>query len=142
MKVALILAAFVAVQPFSNSVDAAENADTVFVSEKIYTGNPDAPWAKSMAVAGDTITCVSVADECLKMIGPKTEVVDVGSNTIMAGMIDTHLHTRLFGQTHSIMLNLFKYNGRTTEEVEQAISDWAAKLGPEEWVIGGGFFLF
>ena len=39
-------------------------ADLVFVSENIYTGNPDQPIAKSMAIEGDTITCVSVNDSC------------------------------------------------------------------------------
>ena len=115
------------------------NADKELPGNKIYTGNPQAPWAKSVAITGDTITCVSTDQSCKKLAGANTEIVDAGANTVMPGMIDTHLHTRLFGQTHATMLNLFAYNGKSTEEVEQAIRDWADKLGPDEWVIGGGF---
>ena len=116
-------------------------ADTVFLSSHIYTGNPELPVARSMAVAGDTIVCVAENRSCAEgaHVSAATDIVDNGDATIMAGFVDTHLHTRLFGQTHATMLNLFAYNDRPTEEIEQAIRDWAAKLGPDEWVIGGGF---
>ncbi len=116
-------------------------ADTVFLSTHIYTGNANMPVARSMAVEGDTIVCVAADKSCAAdaYVNADTEVVDNGDATIMAGFVDTHLHTRLFGQTHATMLNLFAYNDRPTEEIEQAIRDWAAKLGPDEWVIGGGF---
>ena len=116
-------------------------ADTVFLSSHIYTGNPELPVARSMAVEGDTIVCVAENRSCAggAHVSAATDIVDNGDATIMAGFVDTHLHTRLFGQTHATMLNLFAYNDRPTEEIEQAIRDWAAKLGPDEWVIGGGF---
>lgn len=114
-------------------------ADSVFLSDHIYTGNSEMPIAKSMAVTSSTITCISATDSCKSEINDKTQVINNGDATIMAGMIDTHLHTRLFGQTHGTMLNLFALNGKPKAEIEQAIRDWAAKLGPNEWVIGGGF---
>ncbi len=114
-------------------------ADTVFLSTNIWTGNPEMPIARSMVVSGDTITCISTTDSCKSKAGKDAEVIDNGEATIMAGMIDTHLHTRLFGQTNGIMLNLFELNGESTETIEKAISDYAKELGPDEWVIGGGF---
>ena len=117
----------------------AQQADVVFVSDHIYTGNPELPVAQSMAIRDGMITCVSAGNECTDLAGDETEIVDAGENTVMAGMIDTHLHTRLFGQTHATMLNLFAYNGKPTEDVEEAIREWASNLGPDEWVIGGGF---
>lgn len=117
----------------------AQTADTVFLSDNILTGNVDMPSAKSLAVAGDTIVCVRLDNSCQDMAAPDATVVDAGSNTIMAGIVDTHLHTRLFGQTHAVMLNLFKYNDAPREEVLKVIRDYAATLGPDEWVIGGGW---
>ena len=117
----------------------AEQSDLVFLSQNILTGNPDMPIARSMAVSGDRITCVSESDACRSEAGPDAVVIDNGEATIMAGLIDTHLHTRLFGQTNGVMLNLFQYNGESTETIEKVIADYAATLGPDEWVIGGGF---
>ncbi len=118
---------------------ASGDADVLFLSENIVTGDPDMPKAKSMAIADDRITCISESNSCETEAGEQTIVVDNGDATIMPAMIDTHLHTRLFGQTNGVMLNLFQYNGESTETVEKAIADYAATLGPEEWVIGGGF---
>lgn len=118
---------------------AATNADTVFLSKNIYTGNPDMPLAQSMAVTGDTITCVSETDSCKSLAGKNTKIIDNGNSTIMASFSDSHMHTRLFGQTNGVMLNLFELNGQSTEVIEKAIADYAATLGPDEWVIGGGF---
>ena len=115
------------------------SADVLFLSENILTGDADMPIARSMAIADDRIICVSESNSCETEAGEETIVVDNGDATIMAGMIDTHLHTRLFGQTNGVMLNLFQYNGESTETVENVIAEYAATLGPEEWVIGGGF---
>ncbi len=118
---------------------AAQTADKVFLSENIYTANPGMPMAKSMAIAGDTIICVAADESCKELAGKKTEIIDNGDATITPGLIDSHFHTRIFGQAAGVMLNLFDYNGRPTEEIEQAISDYAATLAPDEWVIGSGF---
>ncbi|GLP96278.1 amidohydrolase [Paraferrimonas sedimenticola] len=131
-SIALALAATLA-------ASAASAADTVFLSKNIHTGNAQMPVAQSMAVEGNTIVCIAADDSCKKLATSNTEIVDNGDATIMAGFVDTHLHTRLFGQTHGTMLNLFGFNDKTPEDVENAIREWAAKLGPDEWVIGGGF---
>ncbi|PRY26760.1 hypothetical protein CLV78_101862 [Aliiruegeria haliotis] len=116
-----------------------QSADTVFLSENIITSNAEMPLARSMAIAGDSIVCVRTDESCRELADDTTQIVDAGENTIMAGIVDTHLHTRIFGQTHAVMLNLFKYNDATREEVVEVIRDYAAGLGPDEWVIGGGY---
>ncbi|GIU19275.1 putative amidohydrolase [Shewanella sp. c952] len=138
MKLSTIATALLATT-MATTAFAAPTADTVFVSKNIFTGNPEMPIARSMAVTGDTISCVSDTLSCKEMAGTNTRIIDNGENTIMASFSDTHMHTRLFGQTHGVMLNLFELNGKSTEEIEKAISDYANTLGPNEWVIGGGF---
>ncbi|MBM7036774.1 amidohydrolase [Vibrio ulleungensis] len=123
----------------TTNVIAAETADVVFLSENIVTMNPDQPIARSLAIVNNEIVCVKADDSCKTLVGSDTQIVDNKEATIMPGFIDTHLHTRLFGQTHATMLNLFVLDGQPTEVIEKAISDWAAKLGPDEWIIGGGF---
>lgn len=119
--------------------NAALAADIVFVSENILTSNQEMPVANSMAVEGDKIVCVRTDESCRDLAREGTQVIDAGTNTVMAGIIDTHLHTRIFGQTHAVMLNLFKYNDATREEVVEVIREYASTLGPDEWVIGGGW---
>ena len=83
--------------------------ETVFLSTNIRTGNPAMPVARSMTISGDRITCVSDTLSCQSEAGTDAEVVDNGDATIMAGLIDTHLHTRLFGQVNGVMLYMDPY---------------------------------
>ncbi|MGI9520926.1 MAG: amidohydrolase [Hyphomicrobiaceae bacterium] len=112
-------------------------ADIVFNNGKIYTSDPKLPWASAVAIKKKSIIGIGSNIDAETYVGPKTEVVDLEGRMMLPGLYDTHMHLRIGGQMNSVMLNLFPL--KTKEEVEKKIREHAAKLGPNDWVLGTGW---
>jgi hypothetical protein len=67
-------------------------ADTVAINAKIYTVNPDQPWAEAIAIEGTDIVYVGDNKGAQAFIGPKTTVGDMQGRFIMPGIVSTHEH--------------------------------------------------
>jgi len=59
---------------------------------KIFTGEPEHPYAEAMAVRGDKIVAVGNRGEVSKAVGKDAEFVDLKGNFLMPGLIDSHCH--------------------------------------------------
>jgi predicted amidohydrolase YtcJ len=75
---------------------AALAADTLFIHGHIYTGNPQAPWATALAVAGVRIEAVGSDAAVLKHHGGRAQVIDLHGQTVIPGIVDSHAHV-LYG---------------------------------------------
>ncbi len=78
-------------------------ADLVLVNGKIVSMDdrstrPDTPGQnyQSMAIKGKRIMALGSNQEMRKLAGPATRFLDVGSRTVIPGLIQTHHHTFLF----------------------------------------------
>src|ERR1700722_3233521 len=71
-------------------------ADTLFIHGHIYTGNPQAPWATALAVAGVRIEAVGSDAAVLKHRGSRAQVIDLHGQTVIPGIVDSHAHV-LYG---------------------------------------------
>ncbi|MGA0170490.1 MAG: amidohydrolase family protein, partial [Pseudomonadales bacterium] len=67
-------------------------ADWVFEGGKVFTAEPDAPWAEAVAVKGGQIVYVGSSDGVQDLIGAETQVVDVGPGLLIPGLMDSHTH--------------------------------------------------
>jgi predicted amidohydrolase YtcJ len=67
-------------------------ADVVLRNGKIYTADPARSIKQAIAFSGNTIIAVGEDAEMDKLIGPKTQVVDLARTLVLPGMIDTHIH--------------------------------------------------
>jgi len=79
--------------------------DTVLIHGHIYTGNPKAPWAQALAIAGTRIDAVGTDDEILSRKSAKTDVIDLRGRTVVPGFSDDHTHM-WFGALELHGLNL------------------------------------
>lgn len=61
--------------------------------------------------------------------------MEAADGIVMPGLIDVHSHVGFGGQAAAWELSLPPTFG--TDEILAAVGDWAAGLGPGEWVIGG-----
>ncbi|MHC4415546.1 MAG: amidohydrolase [Planctomycetota bacterium] len=68
------------------------------------------------------------------LIGPRTKRVDAGGRVIIPGLIDAHIHM-LGGGTQLSRLQLREAADR--ESFVRRVAEWAATLGPGEWILGG-----
>jgi len=68
-------------------------ADLVLLNGKVYTVNPDNPWAGALVITGNKITAVCEKDsQARRYIGEGTEVIDLDGKFVTPGIIDGHVH--------------------------------------------------
>ncbi|RKE22254.1 amidohydrolase [Streptomyces sp. TLI_171] len=110
-------------------------ADLVFTGGPIHTGDAARTRATSLAVTGERITAVG-HDEVRELIGPGTEVVDLGGKLLVAGFQDAHIHA-VFGGMEMAACDLT--GTVTVAEYLQRIGAYAAAHPEKEWITGGGW---
>ena len=129
MKLNLLLLAFLAIGCSKH-----EKADLVLTG-KIWTGNPQQPYAESLAVRGDTIVEVGSASDIKKWEGDNTvKMVADDGKLVVPGFIDTHTHFVDGGfRLSSVLLR----DAKTPAEFINRIKAYAAKIPPGTWITGG-----
>jgi hypothetical protein len=103
---------------------------------KVWTGDPDRPWAEAVASKGETIIAVGSEAEIAPFIGEDTEVISVPDSMLVPGMIDTHVH---FISGGSGLAAVQLRSAATPEEFVKRIGDFAKTLKPGEWVLSGNW---
>jgi predicted amidohydrolase YtcJ len=66
--------------------------DTLLIHGHIYTGNPRAPWASALSVSGTHIEAVGTDAAILALRGSRAQVIDLHGQTIIPGIVDSHVH--------------------------------------------------
>jgi predicted amidohydrolase YtcJ len=121
-----------------SSPDSAQTAaDLVLLNGRIYTVDRGHPWAKAVAIRGETISAVADSDDAMKIsIGPQTRVIDLHGQFAMPGFNDAHVHLASAGQA-KLEVN---FDGvRSLPEFQQRIRDRLKDFKPGEWMIGRGW---
>jgi predicted amidohydrolase YtcJ len=83
----------------------AAGADILLLHGHVYTGNPRARWAAALAVEDARIAAVGTDAAILKRRKAHTEVVDLHGQTVIPGIVDSHMHL-LYGAYALHGLNL------------------------------------
>ncbi len=84
---------------------AALASNVLLVHGHIYTGNRQAPWASALAITGSQIEAVGDDAYVLKRRGAHTRVIDLHGQTVIPGIVDSHMHL-LYGAYALHGLNL------------------------------------
>lgn len=69
------------------------STERIFFHAKVFTGNPDSPYAEAVAIGGDKIVAVGNLSEVLKTASANAERVDLEGKTLFPGFIDSHSHS-------------------------------------------------
>jgi len=115
--------------------DRTVQADLVARGGRIWTQDPQRPWAEALAVQRGVIVAVGSEDELIGLAGSGTEMIDLGGAMVMPGLSEGHVHLALGGSQAAFELPLLPTD--RLEEVLDKVREWAGKLGPDEWVVGG-----
>lgn len=113
-----------------------ETADLVFHNGHIFTQDPTLPWADAVACLGDKIMGVGNLEGMDEIIDDHTRLVDLDGKYLLPGFIDVH---------RSPVLKVF--DGKfidlsectTTEELLDAVREWAEENPDDEIVFGFGY---
>ncbi|MGW9413604.1 amidohydrolase [Arthrobacter cupressi] len=110
-------------------------ADLLLINGVIDTLDPAGTRTSTLAVKAGKV--LATGTEAGLSRGPGTAVVDLQGAYVMPGLLDVHNHHMLAGQ-----MDLFELDAPpslTLERFLASISDYAATLGPDEWVTGGSW---
>ncbi len=121
-----------------SSPDSAQTAaDLVLLNGRIYTVDAAHPWAKAVAILGETISAIADSDDAIKIwIGPQTRVIDLHGQFAMPGFNDAHVHLASAGQAK---LEVNFEGARSLSEFQQRIRDRLKDFKRGEWMIGRGW---
>jgi predicted amidohydrolase YtcJ len=70
----------------------AADPDLILHHGKVVTVDKNFSTQQAIAVGGDRILCVGTNDEVLRTKGPHTRLLDLHGQTVLPGLIDSHVH--------------------------------------------------
>ncbi|MEH6584189.1 MAG: amidohydrolase [Halioglobus sp.] len=113
---------------------AAMAADIVYTNGKIYTVNETQPWAEAVAIKDGKFVAVGSAADVKAMAGEGTEVVDLGGQFVMPGLVDTHTHP--FDSAFQILDQLVLDDPQTLQDIQQQVLAYSEANPDKEWILG------
>ncbi len=111
-----------------------ESASLVISGARVWTGDPEQPWAEAVASRGEKIIAVGSTDDIAPLIDEDTEVISVEGSMLVPGFIDTHVH---FLSGSSGLASVQLRDAKTPEEFSQRVADFAKTVEPGEWILNG-----
>ena len=120
-----------------SSIVYAETADTVGLNGKIYTVNPEQPWATAIAIKGTDIVYVGDDEGARAFIGEDTTVGDIGGRLVLPGLVSGHEHPLM---TAAIATALNIEYSEDKDKMLQAVAKYI-KEQPDapRWSFGGSY---
>ena len=104
-------------------------------SARIFTGNPEQPWAEAICCQDDRITAVGTDAQIAAIDGNYREI-ELPGRLITPGFVDAHTHLTTFGMT----LRWIDFTDLSSlEACRERIREAIPRIAPGEWVIGRGW---
>lgn len=118
----------------TSCVFSADQADLIITGARVWTANPDQPWAGAIAIRGERILAVGGTEDTMKLAGSSTRIIDARGGMVTPGFIDSHTHLlRPAADIAPISLRFVKTKDRFIER----IGECAAKAPKGTWILGG-----
>jgi predicted amidohydrolase YtcJ len=119
----------------SPSGPSADVADVVYVNGRIYTVNEAQPWVEAVAIKDGMFLVVGSNADAEAVTGDATEVIDLGGDFAMPGIVDAHIHPyEPYVQAEAG--NLLFSDQLDVDGIAAAIREFAAANPDSEWIRG------
>ena len=115
---------------------AQQPADLIVVNANIWTSDVNRPRAEALAVRDGRIVFVGSQRGAEAMAGPRTERLDVGGHTVIAGMVDAHAHLLNLGLA---LRRVDLVGTRSLDEVIARVRTRAVDTRSGDWIRGRGW---
>lgn len=119
---------------------AQEDSHTVYyLHGRIYTNNPQHPWAEAMAVGGGKILCIGDLSQILMDCGGSAtgaETVQLQGRFVMPGFNDAHVH---LGEAAADLLAVQMNGTASVEDMKRRVRAAVASHKEGEWITGKGW---
>jgi predicted amidohydrolase YtcJ len=125
----------------SGGSTAAPRADTILVGKHIVT--MDESRVEAVALRGETIAATGSRASVMKLRGPETRVVELGSRALVPGFIDSHSHATMVGRMSGFANLSSPPVGPVSDiaSLQQRLRDHIAEkaLPDGAWAVGYGY---
>jgi len=111
-------------------------ADLVLRGGRIVTVDDRTPEAQALAASGGTIVAIGSNADIAKHIGPSTQVIELGGQLAIPGLIEGHGHFTGVGENR---VNLDLMSTRSWDEIVQLVAQAVEKAKPGQWIVGRGW---
>src|ERR1700742_5116322 len=111
-------------------------ASLVLINARLWSPDGAGAGADAIVADGARITALTTTAQARAEAGPGTRVIDLGGRLILPAFGDAHVHP-VGGGLESLRCDLT--GPRSRDRYLRIIGDCARPLGPEEWVLGGGW---
>ena len=112
-------------------------ASLVVKNARIYTVDPNLPWASAFAVSGGRFVSVGSDSEIEVMIGPDTEVLDAQGRLILPGLFDCHSHA--FEAARADLFEVRLDPSFTFERILDEVRAAVKRAPANRWLKGAGW---
>ena len=112
------------------------DADLVLAGGRIRSPAHPSGFVQALAIRDGLIEAVGTDEEIRQVAGPRTRVVELGGRLVLPAFGDAHVHA-VAGGLESLRCDLVGL--RTRADTVAAVAAYCAGLGPEAWVLGGGW---
>lgn len=103
---------------------------------KVFTVDPQRPWANAIAISGRRIIAVGENAEILQLKSRSTATIDLNGRLVLPGLCDAHIHF----YDWSLSRNQVQLAGCTSRsELLDRIGLWARKKPAGDWLQGRGW---
>ena len=111
-----------------------QNAEWVFVSGKVWTGDEKKPQAEALAIRGDRIVAVGTPEEVTKAVGVDAAVVDLHGRLVVPGFQDSHAHW-----PGSSVNDVDLHGAETLREFQSRLAEFARAHPKLPWITWHGW---
>ncbi len=112
---------------------------TYYLHGRIYTNDPQHPWASAMAIREGKIVCIGGIEQIMLECGgggENAETIQLGNKFVMPGFNDAHVH---LGNAAADMLAVRLNGVASAEELQKRVADAVAAHKEGDWITGGGW---
>jgi len=110
-----------------------------YLHGRIYTNDPQHPWATAMAVREGKIVCIGGIEQIMLECGggnEDAETIQLGGKFVMPGFNDAHVH---LGSAATDMLAVRLNGVASIEELQKRVADAVAAHKEGDWITGSGW---
>jgi predicted amidohydrolase YtcJ len=112
-------------------------ADTIAFNGRVYTVDPDRPWAEAFAIRDGVFIAVGSDRDVMAHKGADTHIIDLAAGMALPGFHDSHLHPLEGGY---LAQNCDLGNASSVELLLNII-ETCAESHERTWIVGNGFDL-
>jgi predicted amidohydrolase YtcJ len=120
----------IAAQPLAS----ARHASVLITGDRIWTGDPQQPWAEAIAIAGSRILAVGSRADMEPLLHAGTQVIDATGHFVTPGFIDNHTH---FASAGALLVGANLLDVAAEESLVSRVREARDRLPEGAWLTGG-----